>query len=85
MTISMGTRRGPYEVLAPLGAGGMGEVYRARDTRLSRDVAIKVLPAGVASDPERLRRFEKEARSASSLNHREGASPPGIDRCGVLR
>ncbi|HMF08701.1 MAG TPA: protein kinase, partial [Thermoanaerobaculia bacterium] len=64
-----GTRLGPYEVLAPLGAGGMGEVYRARDTRLGRDVAIKVLPAGLAADPERLKRFEREARSASSLNH----------------
>jgi eukaryotic-like serine/threonine-protein kinase len=69
MSLSTGQRLGPYEVLAPLGAGGMGEVYRARDTRLSREVAIKVLPAAVSSDPERLKRFEKEARSASSLNH----------------
>jgi hypothetical protein len=69
MPISSGARLGPYEVLAPLGAGGMGEVYRARDTRLSREVAIKVLPAGVSADPERLKRFEREARSASSLNH----------------
>ena len=69
MTISAGTRLGPYEILAPLGAGGMGEVYRARDTRLTREVAIKVLPEGLSSDPERLRRFEKEARSASGLNH----------------
>ncbi len=65
----MGSRLGPYEVLAPLGAGGMGEVYRARDTRLSREVAVKVLPAAVASDPERLNRFETEARAASALNH----------------
>ena len=64
-----GARLGPYEVLAPLGAGGMGEVYRARDTRLEREVAIKVLPAELASDAERLKRFEKEARSASALNH----------------
>jgi len=69
MTLIAGTRLGPYEILAPLGAGGMGEVYRARDTRLGRAVAIKVLPAGLASDPERLKRFEREARSASSLNH----------------
>ncbi len=68
-TIAAGSRLGPYEVLAPLGAGGMGEVFRARDTRLSREVAIKVLPAAVAADPERLKRFEKEARSASALNH----------------
>ena len=69
MVLQKGTRLGPYEILAPLGAGGMGEVYRARDTRLGRDVAIKVLPAALASDPERLKRFEREARSASSLNH----------------
>src|SRR5205085_4007403 len=67
--IAAGTRLGPYEVLEPLGAGGMGEVYRARDARLGREVAIKVLPAAVAVDQERLKRFEKEARSASSLNH----------------
>jgi eukaryotic-like serine/threonine-protein kinase len=69
VTLVSGSRLGPYEVVAPLGAGGMGEVWKARDTRLSRDVAIKVLPAESASDSDRLKRFEKEARAASALNH----------------
>jgi eukaryotic-like serine/threonine-protein kinase len=69
MSIAVGTRLGPYEILAPLGAGGMGEVYRARDTRLGREVAVKVLPEALSSDPERLARFEREARAVSSLNH----------------
>jgi serine/threonine protein kinase/tetratricopeptide (TPR) repeat protein len=69
MTLATGTHLGPYEVLAPLGAGGMGEVYRARDTRLGRDVAIKVLPDAVARDPDRLARFEREARTVAGLNH----------------
>jgi eukaryotic-like serine/threonine-protein kinase len=69
MTPAAGARLGPYEIVGPLGSGGMGEVYRARDPRLGREIAIKVLPASVASDPDRLRRFEKEARSASALNH----------------
>ena len=64
-----GTRLGPYEVLAPLGAGGMGEVYRARDERLGREVAVKVLPADSSADPDRLRRFEQEAKAAGALNH----------------
>ena len=69
MPLAAGTRLGPYEILSPLGAGGMGEVYRARDTKLDREVAIKVLPAEFAADPDRLRRFEQEARSAGKLNH----------------
>ena len=67
--LSAGARLGPYEILAPLGAGGMGEVYRARDTRLGREVAAKVLPAAFSTDADRLRRFEQEARAASALNH----------------
>jgi serine/threonine protein kinase len=69
MTLPSGSRLGPYEILSPVGAGGMGEVYRARDSRLGRDVAIKVLPEEWHSDPERLRRFEQEAKAAGALNH----------------
>src|SRR5438128_2871142 len=69
MTLSPGTRLGSYEILSPLGAGGMGEVYRARDSRLGREVAIKVLPSVFAKDADRLRRFEQEARATSALNH----------------
>jgi Tol biopolymer transport system component len=69
MSLTSGTRLGPYEIVAPLGAGGMGEVYRARDARLGREVAVKVLPHGFSIDEERLRRFEQEARAAGALNH----------------
>ncbi|MBI3694401.1 MAG: protein kinase [Acidobacteria bacterium] len=69
MPLAPGTRLGPYEILAPLGAGGMGEVYRARDPRIGREVAIKVLPSSYAGDPDRLRRFEHEVQAAGALNH----------------
>ena len=69
VSLPAGSRLGPYEVVAPIGAGGMGEVYRAKDARLGRDVAIKVLPASLSDDPDRLKRFEQEARAAGVLNH----------------
>src|SRR5579871_691164 len=69
LDMSPGTKLGPYEIVAPLGAGGMGEVYRARDTRLGREVAIKVLPASFTENTDRLRRFEQEARTTGMLNH----------------
>ena len=69
MTLASGTRLGPYEVLATLGAGGMGEVYRARDTKLGREVAIKILPADFAQDRDRVARFTREAQILASLNH----------------
>src|SRR5499425_3024530 len=69
MSLASGTKLGPFEVLGPLGAGGMGEVYRAKDTRLERTVAIKILPAQVSNDPVRKQRFEREAKTISNLNH----------------
>src|SRR5712691_4555128 len=69
MTLPGGTRLGPYEILSPLGAGGMGEVYRARDTRLGRDVAVKVLPPHLSESPELKQRFEQEAKTISQLSH----------------
>src|SRR5690349_6018421 len=69
MALNPGTKLGPYEVVAPIGAGGMGEVYRARDTRLDRTVAIKILPAQFSADPVRKQRFEREAKTISQLNH----------------
>src|SRR3989442_14734954 len=79
VTPQPGTRLGPYEILSALGAGGMGEVYRARDTKLNRDVAIKVLPELVARDPERLARFEREAQLLASLNHPHIAAIYGLE------
>src|SRR5512144_2930129 len=69
MTLPAGTKLGPYEIVAPLGAGGMGEVYRAKDTRLERSVAVKVLPKHLSSSPEVRQRFEREARTISQLSH----------------
>jgi len=79
MSLAAGTRLGPYEIVSPLGKGGMGEVYRARDTKLERDVAIKVLPAKFADDEERLARFEREAKLLASLNHPNIASIYGFE------
>src|SRR5918993_889296 len=82
MTLTPGTRLGPYEVTAQIGVGGMGEVYRATDTNLKRSVAIKVLPDSVASDAERLSRFQREAEVLASLNHPNIAAIYGLERSG---
>src|SRR5262245_54605304 len=82
MSLSPGSRCGPYEIIAPLGAGGMGEVYRARDPRLGRDVAIKMLPADLAVEPERLGRFRREAQTLAALNHPNIASIYGLEDAG---
>ena len=79
MTLDSGTRLGHYEIVAPIGAGGMGEVYRARDTKLRRDVAIKVLPEEFSRDKERLDRFEREARVLAQLNHAHVATLHGLE------
>jgi serine/threonine protein kinase len=80
MTLATGTRFGSYEILGPIGAGGMGEVYRARDAKLGRDVAIKVLPEAFAHDPERLSRFQREAKMLASLNHPNIATIHGLEQ-----
>jgi serine/threonine protein kinase len=82
MTLTPGARLGPYEILGPLGAGGMGEVYRAHDTKLKRDVALKVLPDSFASDPDRLARFTREAQTLASLNHPNIAHIHGLEESG---
>ena len=79
MALSPGDRLGPYEIVAPLGAGGMGDVYRATDTKLERAVAIKVLPDALAEDPDRLARFAREAKVLASLNHPHIAQIYGIE------
>jgi eukaryotic-like serine/threonine-protein kinase len=85
MTISAGTHLGSYEVVAPIGAGGMGEVYQAHDTKLGRDVAIKVLPEAFAHDPERLARFQREAKMLAALNHPNIATIYGLEQSGRAR
>src|SRR5262252_7241554 len=80
MSISRGTRFGSYEIAEPIGSGGMGEVYRARDTTLGRDVALKVLPASFSSDAMRVARFELEAKTLASLNHSNIAHIYGLER-----
>src|SRR5712691_36129 len=79
MPLASGTRLGPHEIVALIGAGGMGEVYRARDTKLGRDVAVKVLPAALAQNPDRLARFEREAKVLAALNHQNIAVIYGLE------
>jgi Tol biopolymer transport system component len=85
VALSAGIQLGPYEIVAPLGAGGMGEVYRARDRKLDRDVAIKILPEALAADPDRIARFEREARTLAALNHSNIAHIHGFEESGGLR
>ena len=79
MALVTGARLGPYEILSALGAGGMGEVYRARDAKLNRDVALKIVPDAFASDPDRLARFTREAQTLASLNHPNIAAIYGLE------
>jgi eukaryotic-like serine/threonine-protein kinase len=85
MALAAGARLGPYEILAPLGTGGMGEVYRARDTKLGRDVALKILPEPFATDPDRLARFQREAQVLASLNHPNIAAIYGLEESDAIR
>src|SRR5258705_10788621 len=85
MPLASGSRLGPYEIVAPLGAGGMGEVYRAHDSRLARDVAVKALPDAFSRDPERLARFEREAKLLASLSHPNIAGIHGVEESGGER
>src|SRR5271169_2292814 len=85
MGLSSGTKLGPFEIVSPLGAGGMGEVYRARDTKLNRDVALKVLPKTLARDPERMARFKREAQVLASLNHPNIAMIFGFEESDGIR
>ena len=81
MSLSAGYKIGPYEIVAPLGAGGMGEVYRATDTKLGRDVALKILPSNMANDPDRLSRFQREARAVAALNHPNVVTLYSVEQC----
>jgi eukaryotic-like serine/threonine-protein kinase len=85
MTLAIGVRCGPYEITTKIGAGGMGEVYRARDTKLDRDVALKILAEAFARDPERLPRFEREAKILAALNHPHIAHIHGLEESGFVR
>jgi eukaryotic-like serine/threonine-protein kinase len=85
MSLVSGTKLGPYEIVSPLGAGGMGEVYRARDARLGRDVALKVLPEAFAADADRMARFEREAKVLASLNHPNIAAIYGLEESTKVR
>jgi serine/threonine protein kinase len=85
VALSIGTRLGPYEIQSAIGAGGMGEVYKARDTRLDRTVAIKILPELFAHDPERLARFEREAKTLASLNHPNIAIVHGFEEANGIK
>ena len=85
MGLRIGTQLGPYEILSAIGAGGMGEVYRAHDSRLNRDVALKVLPEVFAADPDRMARFEREARVLGALNHPNIAAIYGLEEFGSGR
>src|SRR5213080_4588199 len=79
MALTSGTRLGPYEIVSPLGAGGMGEVYRARDTKLDREVAVKILPDALSRDSDRLARLEREAKVLAALNHPNIAAIYGVE------
>jgi len=85
LALTLGTRLGVYEVTAPIGEGGMGQVYRARDTKLNRDVALKILPDSFANDPDRLARFTREAQTLASLNHPNIAHIHGLEESGGVR
>ena|ERR1039457_3612112 len=85
MPLSAGDRLGPYEILEAIGAGGMGEVYRARDSRLNRDVAIKTLPAAFVDDPDRMARFQREAQLLAALNHPNIGAIYGLEESGGIR